>query len=378
MKSTREILEFSKTNKSKILQFFSFPSILKPELKQFKIHELNALYLLSVESSIELCSILHTSFMKLENVINHPVYLHYLIQKKKGGTREIFAPEYHLKMIQRHLNDLLQSYYLWIKPSEVYGFIIKPSYIETPCNIVENARIHVGKKQILNIDLKDFFPSISARQVMNLFTSPYFNFNNTIATALTLLTTYKGKLPTGAPTSPVISNFICLRLDSDLKVFCQENNLTYTRYADDLTFSSDLPISSDQTLDIINVIRKNHFGINDKKLRLVTPKSRQTVTGLTVNEKVNVDRKLLKKIRAMLHDLSKNGIDKATQNHFKTEKITLKQYQLFIHRLRGYIDFVGQVRGKEDVLYMRYKYELDEMMMDNKKEKIGFNDHISF
>ncbi|HUH73534.1 MAG TPA: reverse transcriptase family protein [Chitinophagales bacterium] len=336
-------------------------------LDHYKPHEINALHLLSIRKSVDLCKLLDTDFFSIEEQINQPTYYQYYIPKKKGGKREILAPEFNLKLIQRCLNDFLQSYYLCIKPKEVYGFIIRPDYIDTRCNIVENARKHVGKKQVLNIDLKDFFPSITAKRVRDLFVSPYFNFNENIAIALTLLTTYQGKLPTGAPTSPVISNFICIQLDSDLRAFCQENNLTYTRYADDLTFSSDLPISSDQTLDIINIIRKNHFGINDKKLRLKSPKSRQIVTGLTVNEKVNVDRKLLKKVRAMLHDFGINGLELASQRHFKNPKKYQDYKILFIYRLQGYINFIGQVRGKSDPIYIKYKTVFDSLFEPNAK-----------
>jgi len=206
----------------------------------------------------------------------------------------------------------------------------------------------------LNIDLKDFFPNISAWQVKNLFTSDYFGLNEQVATALALLTTYEAKLPTGAPTSPVLSNFICLQFDADLRQFCQENRLQFTRYADDLTFSSDTPISQDIIQRIKELIVENGFEVNEKKLRLTSSHSKQTVTGLIVNEKVNVDRALLKKTRAMVHDLSTNGVEMATRRHFNLRSIpSIKQEDYFLNRLVGYINFVGQVRGKDDVLYRK-------------------------
>src|SRR5690606_17442000 len=200
----------------------------------------------------------------------------------------------------------LQAYYLCIKPTAVFGFVINPHYLGHACHIAENAKMHTDKKHVLNIDLKDFFPNISASRVQSVFKSSYFNFDAPMATALTLLTTYQGKLPTGAPTSPVLSNFVCLKLDADLKNFCETKALQFTRYADDLTFSSHHQISTDTVLDLINLIKKNGFEINDKKLRLQSSNRKQVVTGLTVNQKVNVDRKLLKKVRAMLHDLATN------------------------------------------------------------------------
>lgn len=357
MLTVEEILKLSKTSKSKLQEHFSGGSNhFGKSMEKFKKHELNALCFLSIEQPAELTRFLKTSFLQLEEILNNPAYKNYTIKKKRGGARQIFAPEKHLKSMQKRLNYYLQAYYLWIKPDEVHGFVVNPHYLAPYCNIVENAKVHVNKKYVLNIDLKDFFPNISARQVKTIFFSRFFDFNEQISTALTLLTTYEGKLPTGAPTSPVISNFVCHQLDSDLVNFCNDNNLSFTRYADDLTFSSDSAISEELTQDIIQVIRKNNFEINKKKLRLKSSNRKQTVTGLTVNKKVNVDRRLLKKIRAMLHDFKTNGIDAATQRHFNLKcEIETAHRAKFIYRLEGYINFIGQVRGKGDLLYFRYK-----------------------
>ena len=316
-----------------------------------KAHELNALLLLSIECPVDLCFFLNTPIHQLEEIINNPVYHHYTINKKRGGKRHIFAPDKQLKMIQKRLNYYLQAYYLWIKPSEVHGFVINPHYLGAHCNIVANARVHTGKKHIVNIDLKDFFPSISAKQIFELFSSPYFNYDKQLATALTLLTTYQAQLPAGAPTSPVLSNFVSLHLDADLRAFCSQNELLFTRYADDLTFSSDHIILQRKISDIIQLISKNGFEINPQKLHALSSFRKQTVTGLTVNEKVNVDRRLLKKIRAMCHDLSTNGLEAATRHHFQLRgSVTPKKLALFQRRLEGYLNFVGQVRGKDDPL----------------------------
>ncbi len=360
---TEKILSFTKANRSKIRNYHyrksnSYP--LAKALENFQKHELNAMFLLTIETPVELCKFFTTPILQLEELMNNPTYKNYTIRKKKGGKRQIFAPQKKLKEIQKHLNYFLQAYYLMIKPDEVHGFVVNPHYLGTHCNILENAKMHIGKKYVLNIDLKDFFPSILSMRVKQIFASKYFGFNEQIATALTLLTTYEGKLPIGSPASPVISNFVCIQLDNDLKKFADMNELVYTRYADDLTFSSDTKISNDTILNIINLIKNNNFEINEKKLRLKTANRKQTVTGLTVNKKVNVDRKLLKKIRAMLHDFTVNGIDKATQKHFNLQGNVDAQYKAkFIDRLKGYINFVGQVRGTDDLLYIKQKSAFD-------------------
>ena len=346
-----EIVRYAKDNKIALQSFFH-----KKDMPgNMSKHIFHALVLLSIESPIELSRFLNIPISHLEKTINKPDYKHYTVRKKRGGQRHIYAPEKQLKKIQKRLNYFLQAWYLWIKPEEVHGFVINPHYLGRYCNIAANAAIHTGKKQVLNIDLKDFFECISAKRIKSVFTSPYFNFNEHIAIALTLLTTYQAKLPTGAPTSPVLSNFVCLPLDAQLQTFCKENGLQYTRYADDLTFSADTDISYDTILDIILLIQKNGFSINVKKLRQQSSSRKQTVTGLTVNKKVNVDRKMLKKIRAMLHDLQTNGLEAATRRHFKLHTTADSDLQsCFMNRLDGYINFVGQIRGKEDAFYRKY------------------------
>lgn len=362
MLNIEEIKKLAQTNKKSIWSLISRGNFLPNNyFVLFFKHEGNAIILLSIDSPIHLLIFFDTSYSEFEQIINQPSYIHYTIPKKKSGKREIYAPQEDLKRHQKRLNYFLQGYYLCSCPNEVHGFVIQPNYLGKACNILENAKPHVKKKYVLNIDLKDFFPSISAKRVKELFLSDIFNFNEQISTALTLLTTYQGKLPIGAPTSPVLSNFICLALDKDLLEFSIVHELTYTRYADDLTFSSNFLITSDHILDIINIIHKHRFKINEKKLRLQTSNQKQSVTGLTVNDQVNVNRKLLKKTRAMLHDLTTNGIDIATQRHFNLKSIT--GYELkekFIHRLEGYINFIGQVRGKHDMLYMKQKSVFDK------------------
>ena len=162
---------FSEENKTILKKHMWDCATLPKYMEDCQKHELNAMFLLSLESPFELCRFLQTSMPQLEEKINTPDYTHYVVKKKRGGERHIFAPEKQLKKIQKRLNYFLQAWYLWIKPTEVHGFVINPHYLGVHCNIAENAKVHTGKKHILNIDLKDFFPSISAKRVKNLFVS---------------------------------------------------------------------------------------------------------------------------------------------------------------------------------------------------------------
>lgn len=358
MNNSAEIKALALSLKEILLRWSHGPqsSSIFNSLHQFKNHELNSLLFLSIEKPIDLCKLLKTPFYELEQVLNNPIYQRFLIPKKKGGSREILAPTAELKRIQKRLNYYLQAYYLWIKPEHVHGFVINPHYLGKHCNIVANASHHAGKKYLLDLDLKDFFPRITANRVQDLFKSETFGFSHQIALAITLLTTYQGKLPTGAPSSPAISNFICQQLDTDLIHFGESHHITYSRYADDLSFSSNDPITKALIEEIQSLIETNNFKINNNKTRLAPSHRKQTVTGITVNEKVNVSRKLLKKTRAMLHDLTLNGLENATCHHFNTPlpvnpELTAK----FINRLLGYINFICQVRGKTDILNDKFK-----------------------
>ncbi|GHV64996.1 hypothetical protein FACS1894199_04570 [Bacteroidia bacterium] len=292
----------------------------------------------------------------LSDIIQNPQYTTYRIPKKRGGWRAICAPQGDLKEVQKRINKWLKAYYQRIKPDCVFGFTCKPKNEVRYCNIVKNAEPHVGKRFVLNIDLENFFPNISARVILKLFRSKQFNLDKGTAIGLTLLLTYQGKLPTGAPTSPVISNFVCIPLDTALSDFSDQNKLTYTRYADDLTFSTDHPFTQDNISAICQLIRQHGFHINHRKFRIQSSFGRQTVTGIVVNRRVNVNRTRLKKIRAMIHDLKTNGLARAAAKHFNVQENDERDVNfLFLKRLEGYINFVGQVRGKEDMYYVKLK-----------------------
>lgn len=333
--------------------------------------------LLSVVTIPDLKILFKVHLRCIEKVINQPNYTCFSIPKKQGGNRSIQSPESDLKKIQMKLNFYLQQYYHWIRPNGIYGFVINPNKKEKICNIVENAKIHTNQKYVLNLDLKDFFPSIKAYRIKKLFLSDYFKFSDDVATALALLTTYEGKLPIGAPTSPVLSNFICLELDADLITFCNKNQINFSRYADDLTFSSNNEINDDIIKTISEIIKKNQFSINTKKTRLKSSNRKQTVTGLVVNKKVNVDRKTIKMVRAMLHDASTNGITIAAIKHLNLSRnATTRDVAYFLNRLDGYINFISQVIGDDDLLVLKFKSEFKNLakMKTNHIKSKSYND----
>jgi RNA-directed DNA polymerase len=308
----------------------------------------------SLKTELEVAQFLSISMDILDKLLINPTYHTFEIPKKKGGFRTITSPIDELKQVQKKIAVQLQEIY--VKPKSVYGFVsLDKKKYKSP--IVENAMNHVAKKYILTVDIHHFFESILTRAVFQLFLAEPFNFSEKTALILTRLTTYKGCLPTGAPTSPILSNFIFLEIDKMLEVFSNDKNCLFTRYADDLTFSSNESIPA-EFLDQLKTIIKP-FELNSKKTRIKKQSQQQKVTGLLVNEKVNIDRKFIKQLRAMLHDLKMNGIQKASFNHFNISN----QESFFIHRLRGNIAFLGQVRGQLDKQYLKYYSEFHQMVI---------------
>jgi len=298
-------------------------------------------------------------------------YTKFCIPKKSGGEREIYAPIPPLRFIQKKMNFVLQS--IFSPHYCVHGFVYDK-------NIVTNAQCHVKQKNVLNIDLKDFFPSINFGRVRGIFMVYPFNFNSTVATFLAQICCYNNQLPQGAPTSPIISNFICAKLDRQLLDFSRENNCKYTRYADDLTFSTYLPklsrlmLISDPDIqqnaviladELKKIITDNGFEINERKIRLRTWRQKQEVTGLTVNKFPNVSRKLIRQVRAMLYAWQKFGLDKAEEEYFarysKSHRNPETKKPSFQDIVIGKINYIGMVRGKEDKIYRGFCKKLKDI-----------------
>ncbi len=295
------------------------------------------------------------------------------IPKKSGGTRNIASPSRILKLIQRRLAEVLTNTY---KPKPVvYGFVSQK-------NIVDNARKHKRKNWVLNIDLENFFPSINFGRVRGMFMGKPYNLPDSVATILAQICCFKNGLPQGAPTSPIISNMICAKMDSELQDLAWGCRCFYTRYADDLTLSTTLyefPVSIAKVhslldveigLELKNIIKANGFKINPNKTGAFSYKQRQEVTGLTVNKSPNVRREYIKQIRAMLHAWEKHGLQAAETEYFKVYDKKHRSPQAkkisFRHIVGGKIEFLGMVKGREKQVYKNFK---DKFRQLNRRDR---------
>lgn len=292
-------------------------------------------------------------------------YRQFKIKKKSGGVRQITAPRTRsFMMMLSAVNQLFRSMYT---PSEyAMGFADGRS-------VVTNASAHVGMDYILNIDLKDFFPSIHQARVWKRLQVPPFKFNQPIANLLAGLCCMKEcredekgnkkdvyVLPQGAPTSPIITNMICDRLDFYLSRLAKRFNMNYSRYADDITFSSMRYVYSKQgkfMLELERIIRKQGFTINEAKTRLQKRGDRQEVTGIIVSEKLNVTQKYVRDIRNILYMWDRYGYNVAYGKFFpkyKEEKGHVKKGNPdLINVIDGKLMYLKMVKGDDDSVYTR-------------------------
>jgi RNA-directed DNA polymerase len=208
---------------------------------------------------------------------------------------------------------------------------------------------------VLNVDLENFFPSVNFGRVIGLFKSKPYGLPENVAMLLADIVCCDNYLPQGAPTSPVVTNMICRGLDDNLMQLAKRYKCFYTRYADDITFStSGRFISKSFVLDLKSVIREEGFKINEKKFRIQNRLQRQEVTGLVVNEKLNVNRKYIRKVRAILNNWERNGVLAASKQYFrKFDRHRNDGVPNFIFSVKGKIDFIGMIRGYDDEIYKK-------------------------
>ena len=309
---------------------------------------------------ISLAELRFLAFTRTSSPVSH--YQRFSIAKKSGGTRLISAPMPRLKRAHYWLLDNVLGK-IPVHPA-AHGFL--PGH-----SIVSNARLHVGADIVINDDLKDFFPSVSYRRVKGVFRS--LGYSEAIASLFGLLCTEpevdeveldgetffiaRGPrhLPQGAPTSPMITNLLCRRLDARLAGSAKKLGFSYSRYADDMTFSG----SGDARKNIAKllwrsgqIITAEGFTLHPDKRRIMRANQRQEVTGLVVNEKPAVDRPTLRRFRALLQQLEKDG---PAGKHWGQSDDVLASAQGFAH----YVAMVDPVKGAplvERVRQIRAQY----------------------
>lgn len=304
-------------------------------------------------------------------------YRTFTIPKKSGGERTISAPCGNLKWMQLCLNEVFKA--LYTASPYAMGFAEGRS-------IVANAQKHTNQNFVFNIDLKDFFPSIDQARVWKRLQLAPFNLNTKVASViagLCCMRTVRYRedlpfeeavvLPQGAPTSPLLTNAICDTLDRRLHGLAKRFGLHYSRYVDDITFSSMHNVYqpySDFRKELERIIIGQRFKINAKKTRLQHCSVRQEVTGITVGQKLNVTRKYVKDVRAILHIWEKYGINAAYATfypRYKSEKCQLHRGEPnLVNVISGKLCYLKMVKGESDPIYLKLFTQFTRLTSDEK------------
>ena len=329
----------------------------------------------NLKTGVDVANILEIDFKSLR-------YFEFEILKKKGGTRKINAPVRELKYLQRKLAYILNKIYV---PK-----ICTNGFIEER-NIKTNAVKHIKQKNLLNIDLKDFFSQIHFGRIKGMLMSKPYEIGEEAAQYIAQLVCNNSILPQGAPSSPIITNMICSPLDTQLIRLSKKYKCIYSRYADDITFSTynanfdkAIVINDPKNQNVIlgkelkEIIKKNGFEVNEQKIFLNSYKERQEVTGVVVNKKLNVKREYIKNIRAILNKCEKNGVYNTAKDYInkgfcKNKKIENNKenpkYEIVINNwfkevLKGKLNHIAFIRGRNDKVFLKYAEQFNKIFKE--------------
>jgi len=362
-------------------------------------------YILSDEKCHDISEL---DLYKLSQKDNLERYERFYIKKKNGNYREILAPCEKLKTIQKIILSLFYERQKIadkgvLQSTFSFGFEKNRTHID-------NAKQHLNQKVIINLDIQDFFPSITYDKVFNAVyniiyaskiteketrlypkyilenksvISGNFNENRKIISFISNICTFNNQLPVGAPTSPFISNVVLFPIDEEINYFLKMGfkeiipsknklaalrlrkftkdtflinywniELKYTRYIDDITISSKVFLDKNKLKYIKNGIKyildRRGFSIQTKKTRTMSSGRRnKNVTGVIVSDRINAPRKFRTTVRAMLHNWEKFGIEIASQKFIEKEKLDND----FLKVLKGRIDYLIQIDNKSGSKY---------------------------
>lgn len=245
-----------------------------------------------IKTHRDLAFLLRESELDVYTQSRHSHYDCFSIPKSKGGWREIENPNKKLKEIQRKINKYLQAIYFRNRTKAAHGFIINVRGASER-TILTNALSHLNARHLINVDYKDFFHCISEEAVKELFVSTPFEFSHNVSSVLAGLCTHKGRLPMGAPTSPVLTNLYCRELDQELTRQAESRMMKYTRFVDDLTFSAADYID-DEFINVVELCSlKYSLILNPTKTKRYGPDEAKTVTGIIVTDRLELPQGFL-------------------------------------------------------------------------------------
>ncbi len=249
------------------------------------------------------------------------------IPKKNGGVRKLRVPDEILKAIQHQITEVL----ILPRPISRYAKAYYPG-----SSTVRNAKYHVGQPVVLKLDILHFFDSIRYSDVKDLV-FPSEIYAEPLRILLTMLCYHKDALPQGAPSSPAITNVIMAEFDEIVGRHCNNQGIRYTRYCDDMTFSGDFDPESVIAF-VLEELKKRGFLLNNQKTRIQRSGTRQSVTGIVVNEKLSIPADYRRKLRQELYFVQKYGVNE----HLHRIGSDVPE-EIYLQQLLGRVNYVLQV-----------------------------------
>lgn len=323
------------------------------KLKRQSLPIYNTVQELAKAMGISVGELRFLAFSRKNSKINH--YKRFKVAKKSGGYRLISAPMPRLKRAQHFILERILNKVI-VHP-KAHGCVKGKS-------IVSNAIPHVNKAVVINQDLQNFFPSVTYKRIKGVFKA--LGYSEKIAVIFSLLCSepkildisllgenyfaQRGDrfLPQGSPCSPAITNILCRKMDFRLEGLANKYGFTYSRYVDDITFSG----SNEQFKHITTIlkysgkiVRQENFKLHPEKLRVMKRNQKQEVTGIVVNEKININKKSLKRFRALLHQIEQEGVKGKTWNGGPNVLAEIDGFSNYIYQ----IDKIKGAKYKEQV-----------------------------
>lgn len=298
-----------------------------------------------------LAKLLHIEPHKLALLSLQPKYKSFKVPKKNGKFRLIENPNKDLKALQRKLNYILQCLYFPNATNAAYGFLESPKDHAHPRNLANHARNHLNATTMLNVDLKDFFHQVKSKRIAHFLSTHPYNLVKDVVNIITKLVVLQDRLPMGAPTSPILSNICASELDQTLERFCNKQHITYTRFADDLTFSSNKNnINPDTQKKLFEIIESNNFLMNTTKIKRFGPNDKKVVCNLVVTNDVEIPQDYFIALKKDIARYKKAKEIQLIANYLSR----VDWIQKFKKRIEGRINFIGQIYGYDSPTFYNY------------------------
>lgn len=276
------------------------------------------------------------------------------IPKRNGSVRRLLVPDALLNTIQKNLlHHVLDG----------LSFSVYATAYKKKTTVLDNALSHVGQEQVMKLDIENFFENITFPLVYQS-AFPAIYFPPAVRRILAELCCYEDYLPQGAPTSPTVSNLVMKSFDNYMGAWCEERGIHYTRYSDDMTFSGVFD-EVELKNKVKNYLLTMGFVLNEKKTKLLGKHTRQTVTGIVVNEKADVGRAYKREVRAEVYYCKKYGVMEHLRRCNKKEWMTEGESDTvrYLRHLLGKIQFILQI-SPEDVQFREAREDIRRLLRD--------------